>query len=408
MNDVHARLDDRCINMLRRRIGVPRRTQRRPHHEQLTEDAFRHYAMGYGDDNPIYCEPDYGKAARWGTVIAPPLFPLTAGSPKVVQWTAEEESAMSGGNPLAGIGEYLCGERWVFGEPLFPGAPLERSDCIDAVELKRSEFGGGIGALVSSRVEWSSGPSILAVRLTDMWHAEKSGTRSASKNASVELSSYEHGQLEELDRVYADEVVRGSEPRYWETVRPGDELGPIAKGPLTLTDVITYHIGVGWGAYGGGTGKIAYKNRQRVPGLYVANDLGITDSVQRCHWEDAYAQQLGHPAAYDYGTMRTNWMVHLVTNWMGDSGWLWKLSASVMKFNYLGDAHVMTGSVTAVREHDKFQGEIDVRIDGRNQRGDVTCSGTATILLPSRGRSITVPRVDLADAPPPIAPPSTR
>ena len=95
---------------------------------------------------------------------------------------------------------------------------------------------------------------------------------------------------------------------------------PIAKGPLTLTDMISYQIGVGWGAYGGGTSKIGYKNRMRVPGFYVANDRGIPDTVQRCHWEDAYAQQLGHPAAYDYGTMRTNWMVHLVTNWMGDLG----------------------------------------------------------------------------------------
>jgi acyl dehydratase len=406
MNDFQGRLDDRCIDALRRRIGIPRRTQRRPHNEQLTEDAFRHYAMGYGDDNPIYCEPGYGKSSRWGTVIAPPLFPLTAGRPRVVEWTTEQEAAMSGGNPLAGIGEYLCGERWIFGAALVPGAPLERTDCIDAVQLKRSEFGGGSGALVSNRVEWNSGSATAAVRLTDMWHAEKSGTRSASKNANIKLSSYEDEQLADLDRVYASEIVRGSQPRYWESVQVGDELGAVAKGPLTLTDVITYHIGVGWGAYGGGTSKIAYKNRMRVSGLYVPNNLGIADTVQRCHWEDAYAQQLGHPAAYDYGTMRTNWMVHLLTNWMGDAGWLWKLSASVTKFNYLGDAHVMTGSVTAVREHD--QGEIDVRIEGRNQRGDVTCHGNATLLLPSQGQAITIPPMDLNDAPPAIEPPSTR
>ena len=71
----------------------------------------------------------------------------------------------------------------------------------------------------------------------------------------------------------------------------------------------------------------------------MKNDLGFWDSAQRCHWDDEWAQRMGHPGAYDYGVMRTNWMVHLVTNWMGDDAWIWKISASVRKFNYLGDAH---------------------------------------------------------------------
>ena len=52
-------------------------------------------------------------------------------------------------------------------------------------------------------------------------------------------------------------------------------------------------------------------------------------SAQRCHWDDEWAQRMGHPAAYDYGVMRTNWMAHLVTDWMGDDAWIWKVSAAV-------------------------------------------------------------------------------
>lgn len=406
MTDIPRRLDDVSIERLRQRIGIPRRRRRRPHHETLTEDAFRHYALAYGDDSPMFCDPDYGRRTRWGSVIAPPLFPLTAGRSAPVRWTPEQQAAMSGGDPLAGVGEYLCGERWLFGRALAPGTPLEREDCLHAVELKSSEFGGGVGALVSHRSEWRDDLGPAALRFLDMWHAERDGTRSAAKNRMLEPTHYTDEQLAEIDAVYEAEVVRGSTPRAWESVHVGDSLGAVAKGPLTFTDMITYHVGVGWGEYGGGTSKIAYQNRTRVPKLYTANDYGIPDIVQRCHWDDAWAQRLGHPAAYDYGTMRTNWMVHLVTSWMGDAGWLWKLTASVLKFNYIGDAHVVSGTVTSVSRREDGRGQVEVSMVGRNQRDEVTCQGSATVLLPSDRGEVVIPAVDPADAPPALGPPA--
>ena len=401
-------LDEGTIEALQRRIGVPQRRKRRPHHEELTADSFRHYAMAYGDDNPRFCDRAYTRAGLWGDVIAPPFYPLTAGRPVDVEWNDEQRAAMSGGNPLAGVGEYLCGERWLWAAPLLPGTELERIDCIDAAALKRSGFGGGVGVLVSTRSEWRAGSHVACVRLTDMWHAERSGTRRTADRRVVDSTDYTAEQLGELDLLYELEEVRGAETRTWDSVAVGDDLGRIAKGPLTLTDVITYHIGVGWGAYGGGTGKIAYQNRTKIPKLYVPNAHGIPDSVQRCHWDDEWARHLGHPAAYDYGTMRSNWMVHLVTNWMGDDGWLWKLTASVSRFNYLGDAHIMSGTVTAVRPRDDAQGEVDVALEGTNQRGEVTCNGTATVLLPMPGASVSVPSISERDLPPALDPPTDR
>ena len=119
-----------------------------------------------------------------------------------------------------------------------------------------------------------------------------------------------------------------------------------------------------------------------MPKFYVQNEAGFWDSAQRCHWDDEWAQRMGHPAAYDYGVMRTNWMVHLVTNWMGDDAWVWKVSASVRKFNYLGDAHVVSG---VVREVDRSAGTVTVDVTGENQRGQVTCDARIVVLLPPAG-----------------------
>ncbi|HZQ56917.1 MAG TPA: MaoC family dehydratase N-terminal domain-containing protein [Acidimicrobiales bacterium] len=397
-------LDDETIEAVRRRIGIPMRNRQRPHHEQLTEDAFRHFAMGYGDDNPLWCDPEYGAAGVWGSVLGPPMFPLSAGSPVPVSWTPEQQREMAGGDPLGGIGQYLCGERWLFAQPVTPGMQLTKQQCLDAAELKRSEFGGGVGALVSHRVEWRDGAgAVVAARYLDFWHAERDASGAAGKYRGIERPRYTPQHIAEYDRLYEAEEVRGGTPRLWDDVRVGDDLGTIAKGPLTLTDMITYHIGIGWGGYGGGSGKVAYKNRKRVPRFYPANEFGVPDSAQRCHWEDAWAQHLGHPAAYDYGAMRTNWMAQLITNWMGDAAWLWKMSAAVTKFNYLGDAHVVSGSVVGLRR-EGGRAEADVRVEGRNQRGDVTCWATATVLLPTSAARVTVPPPDLADVPPAVGP----
>ena len=103
------------------------------------------------------------------------------------------------------------------------------------------------------------------------------------------------------------------------------------------------------------------------------------DMAQRCHWDDEWAQRMGHPAAYDYGVMRSCWMTHLVTNWMGDGAWIWKLSASVRKFNYLGDAHFVSG---VVREVDRAVNTATIDVSCVNQRGETIAIGQAVVVLP--------------------------
>ena len=41
---------------------------------EASRDVIRHYAWGLGDDNPLWCDPDYAAGTRWGDIIAPPTF----------------------------------------------------------------------------------------------------------------------------------------------------------------------------------------------------------------------------------------------------------------------------------------------------------------------------------------------
>jgi acyl dehydratase len=396
-------LNDETIADVRRRIGIPVRYSPRNHNEVSSTDSFRHFARAYGDDNPLYNDPAYATASAWGSPIAPPLYPFVSGIARPVELTGVEKEIMKAGDPLAGIGQYMCGERWLLTKPIRAGDVLWQSQTLHSAELRPSSFAGGTGALVSHRVSWEDEQgSPYAFRFLDFWHADREQSSKAGKNREIERPHYSDEDLARIDARYEAEEVLGAQPRLATEVRDGDELGPIAKGPLSVTDMVTWHVGVGWGMYGGGGSKIAYENRKRIPKFYLKNDRGFWDSAQRCHWDDEWAQRIGHPAAYDYGVMRTNWMAHLVTNWMGDNAWIWKLSASVRKFNYLGDMHFVSG---VVREVDRATDTVTIDVSGVNQRGETTCDGRVVVILPPpAGGHATVPDYDPAQVPEATAP----
>ncbi|MBV8296285.1 MAG: hypothetical protein JO085_05565, partial [Acidimicrobiia bacterium] len=52
-------ITDEGVAQLRRRIGVPQPHPLPPHYLAPNEDAFRLVAEAYGDDNPLWSDPEY-------------------------------------------------------------------------------------------------------------------------------------------------------------------------------------------------------------------------------------------------------------------------------------------------------------------------------------------------------------
>jgi acyl dehydratase len=377
---------DEAIERLRQRIGVPERSRRQPFNEFATIDTIRHYAHGFGDDNPLWCDPAYAASSVWGENIAPPMFAISSGVPEPVTWSDQEREAMSGGDPLRGVGQYLRAERWHFAGPVRLGTRLTKRRALVKAELTDpSAFAGGHrGAVVCWRVVYSddAAPETpLVVNEREFFYTERDASPDANRRR--ELASYDEAAIAEIDAAYERESRRGSQTRTSGDVSVGEELETIVRGPLTVTDVMAHHVGTGLGGqYGVGALRLAYANRQQVRGFYTLNPQGVPDVVQRCHWEDAWANELGHPAAYDYGMMRMTWMSNLVTNWMGDGALMTSFEGSARKFNYLGDTQWLSGTVTEIAE--TSEGSMaHLTMEGTNQLGQVTCRATATVLLPS-------------------------
>ncbi|WP_083866777.1 MULTISPECIES: FAS1-like dehydratase domain-containing protein [Frankia] len=378
-------LTDAALARSRRRVGVLRPGAGRPHNHEVTWDAARHFAYGYGDDNPLYCDPEYAKNTRWGTLIAPPTFLYTMGE-NIVRAADPETKALLKGDPFAGLGSYQAVMEFEWWRPFALGDRARTIHSQVGVTAKRSSFGGRT-AHVTNETIYSNDRGELTCLQRGTWvNAERHTSRERRKERELP-EPYTPEQLAEIDAAYAAETRRGGTPRYFEDVEIGEELPTKVKGPLTTTDVVVWHLGWGMQLTPPGTFRLAYQVRRKAPGLYPPNALNIPDTVQRLHWEPQRARELGLATSYDYGGMRETWLCHLLTDWVGDDGWLWKLSAQHRRFNFVGDTTWVGGKVVDKRQVDG-RSEVHIELQCTNQRGVVTSPATAVVLLPTRDEPV--------------------
>ncbi|HEX6311849.1 MAG TPA: MaoC family dehydratase N-terminal domain-containing protein, partial [Acidimicrobiia bacterium] len=373
-----------------KRIGVKITDTLEPWCHEASRDGIRHYAHGIGDDNPLWCDPDYAAATRWAGPIAPPALvggDTLIGENEVVELGPDTAQLLKG-DPIRGAHAFYSGSFREWWAPLRPGMRVKRRNALVAVFDKGSEFAdravhewtGEVFAAVEPE------PAVLAAQYRLMIRTERTSAEQRGKYDDTVIEPYTDEQLAAIDECYASEAARrrGSDPRWWEDVEEGAELGPIVKGPLRVTDMVCWHTGMGMGLYGVKALRLGYQQRQRVPRFFRPDDLNVPDVQQRVHWDPEWARRAGNPAVYDYGRMRETWLIHLCTDWMGDDAWLWKLDCQFRRFNYVGDTHWVRGRVVRKELGDGGRPAVEVELAAANQRGELTTPGHATILLPSR------------------------
>ena len=167
-----------------------------------------------------------------------------------------------------------------------------------------------------------------------------------------------------------------------------DDIPFVVKGPTTEISKFAFES---WGGAGGWFvgHKLAFQLFEKHPGLPFINEQGIPEAPVAIHWSNVRSQRiLGLPGAYEAGYERTSWLVHMLMNWIGDDGFLTSLTQRYPTFNLLGDTTWCRGTV---RAKELLEQPIDgkrhaVRCEVRteNQRGDVTTTGEAVVVLRSR------------------------
>jgi acyl dehydratase len=384
---VDGTITDEGVARLRARIGTAEPHPVPPHYTLPTTDTFRHVAEAYGDGNPLWCDPGYAEGTRWRGPIAPP--PLVGGDTLVgedeVTDLDGDTRALLKGDPLRGVQAFYSASAREWWAPLRPLRRVARRNALVAVLDKPSEFAGRAVHEWTGQVFREVDGPLLAAQHRLMVRTERGGARERKKYDDVEPASYDDEAIDAIEAQYAAERPRGAEPRWWEDVVEGDEVGPLVKGPLTVTDMICWHVGMGMGLYGVKPLGLAAANRRRIPRFFRRDERGIPDVMQRVHWDPEFARRSGNPTTFDYGRMRETWLVHLCTDWMGDDAWLWKLDCEFRLFNYVGDTQWLRGTVARKYLAAGRRPAVDLDIACTNQRGEVTTPGHATVLLPSHG-----------------------
>lgn len=366
--------------------------------QTATPDAIRNFAHGAGNDNPLFCDPAYGAGTRWGSVIAPGMMAGIINAPMkgdpAPDWVKAARKSL-----FRGIHVFVSGSTWDWYRPIYPGDTLYSFRGQESLDVKTSEFSGRSVIQVLRDVKVNQRAEVVAVYKILQVLTERKSAADKGKYSAIEPARYSDDDIAAIDAIYAGEEVCGRTVRDYAAVKVGDSLGKMAKGPLTVTDVVCFHAGgYGFVPYKPCVGRLAYQNRQRIPAFYIKNEYGIPDVAQRLHWDPKWAQAIGNPMAYDYGVMRENYLYHYLTDWCGDDGVVLHIHDEIRKFNYIGDTQFITGEVTGKRQ-EGGRSLVDVAVRFVNQRGDETVKATAVIALPSGGKPVLYPEVpgDLAE-----------
>ena len=206
-------ITDKGLESLRRRIGVRIESDLEPWCYEATRDNIRHYAHGIGDDNPLWCDPGYASQTRHGGLIAPPSF-LFACS-RII-------SGYVGGLP--GVHAMWAGADWHWERPIHRNDELRTESWLKDLIVRETQFAGRAVQQIYHVDFFNQDGDKLAG--ADSWcfrterdTARESGTKYDELKEKPERR-YSPDELADFFNHYAGEQVRGSDPRYFDDVKP--------------------------------------------------------------------------------------------------------------------------------------------------------------------------------------------
>ncbi len=362
-------LTDDLLRELRKRIGTPLTAARpQPYITRASADAIRHWCYGIGDYNPLYLDEQYALAGPYGELTAPPSILY-----------AFDKRVTGGVMGLPGITGMFAGVRWEWHRPVRKDDAIRIESAVlkDVIE-RDGKFAGRQWQVISEITLVDAEGHHVATSYPYGFRMGRQEAGSTKKYAAHEPYHYSQRELDQIWDAVEAEWRRGAEPLTAESVKVGDAIGPVVRGPLTTSDIIVFLMGWG-GQYIRSHGDwVAWARRH--PDGTLRNAIGVPDCIEAVHWDHDLAGRVGVPAAYDYGPQRAAWATTLVTNWMGDAARLATLDLSLRRHVLVGDTVWASGSVRQITSGGT-ETAVDLDLSMRNQREEMVASGSARVVF---------------------------
>lgn len=348
----------------------------------VTEDLIRHYADAIGDPNPLWRDPSYAQGTRWGGIIAPPTF----------------ESAISFGSSFGGrlrvpgVARLAAGNRHEYFTPMRHGDSFSVYDKYMGFEEKdvpdkpyRMFIESVPRYFVNQREEIAAvatGRNIYVA--TPPSHRKTKRDGDGSLYGDKKRHHFSDTELDAIHKGFDDQLAgvnrRGATVRYWEDVVVGQEIPSVVKGIYDVSDACARTIV--------STYPYAFAIKWAVMREHLAHhpqdpETGEHRIRRDWHYDDNAARLFGVPYANVGGIHNEMMLVHAVTDWMGDDGFVVSMDSQDRRMNWLGDATTIKGQV-ARKYVEGDQHLVDVDVWGENQDGVVHTKSTLAVKLVSR------------------------
>lgn len=369
-------ITDAEVERLRAKLGQRVEVSEAPYLTEANRDAIRRWAAATGDRNPLYTDPEYAAAGPHGGIVAPPCLPYAFSRLSI---------GYRGGLP--GVHSMFGGSHWTWFRPLPIGSRVEaETRFTDLIELDGRFAGRMFKQLSTTTFRTDTDPEPFAQVQGWGMRTERQTARKRNKYGGTRLAHYTADDIAAIADEYTQERLTGAEPRFWDDVKVGDELPTIVRGPYTATIAVAFEQA--WGGLFVRAHGAWFDYVRDHPAIGIPNAYGIPEPPEAVHWDSQLARTAGVPEAYDYGPERISWLSTLVTNWIGDHGFLEQLYVEIRGFNLIGDLSRGHGEVEEVTPvGDDGHGRVRLAVRIVNQRGDVTAKGWALVRLPVRAEA---------------------
>lgn len=347
--------------------------------------------------NPLYTDRSYASNTRWGGVIAHPLAYGGGGGAGGASLIAANPDV---GNLqiLDGVGLGRFETEWF--RPVRPGDKFRNWNRRPTIE-DITEGDGPRTFMITTKTDMINQKDELVSTRTSYTKATFYTDPSVDVNARPDLvmkgihGYYTEEELALVKQIEDEEEIRGAEIRYWEDVNVGDQITPIIDGPTTVVDMM-YLAGMG-------DRPMREIRKSGGPELLVDPDTNITHSFAEQHYGPLKTAETSE--VYNgshYNSFSRHFVVRLLTNWMGDDGFLKKMHTRLFQFGIeltrdiemlkdrktmghdkIGDVLIGRGIVTGKRVEN---GEhlVDLVVWMEDLDGDIGTAAKATVRLLSK------------------------
>ena len=339
-----------------------------------TEDAIRHFCRGIGIVNPLYCNRDYARNSIAGALTAPPLFLHAISMPEGV----------GGGRMPDYVTAFInAGVQIEWFRVIREGDEFSvLTGATEVMDITRE--GTALQFLVIGRkIYKNQRGEVVAVVITSCMRIIQPamGLEQEPVGRLEQVESPPHffsdQELDEWYQLTEQEEIRGVNPRYWEDINVGDKLPP-THNLATAAQSLAYRFACGvmtdWRFMAARAKEIERRTMPMDP--YYATIKIMTPEPRR--------GLAGLDRPITPGALQNCWLGTLVTNWMGDSGFLKRMEDKYRKPLFT-DALVTCKGKVVKKYTDGDEHLVDLHITMQDHNGVLAVpNGSATVVLPSR------------------------